>query len=189
MSITAKCKVDLRYAKFIAGAMRPKTKIIRLLVSLLFLGVFIYGVVWLVQLTGSGYSIGELIRQRYLSISDILWVVVLPLVFIIFGAVMQLTLPQRMYKRSGVYRDTVNEFVFGDEEITAHTNGQGVNDSTCVAYSSLVRLIETDEYFMIFPDKNRFLTVDKATVEGGTVDELREKLLSVPGIEYKRKRR
>ncbi len=94
-----------------------------------------------------------------------------------------------MYKRSGAYRDTVNEFVFTDDALTARTNAEGMNESASVAYSSLVKLTETDDYFMIFPDNKRFLVVDKATVEGGTVDELREKLLSVPGIEYKRKRR
>lgn len=188
MNITAKCKVDMRYAKLVAGAVRPKTKIIRLLLFLLYLGVFIYNIAYLIQITGSGYSISELIRHGFLSLWDIA-LVILPLAFIIIGVVMQLTLPRRMYKRSGAYRDTVNEFVFTDDALTARTNAEGMNESASVAYSSLVKLTETDDYFMIFPDNKRFLVVDKATVEGGTVDDLREKLLSVPGIEYKRKRR
>ena len=65
----------MRYAKLVAGAVRPKTKIIRLLLYLFYLGVFIYNIVYLIQITGSGYSISELIRHGFLSLWDIALVV------------------------------------------------------------------------------------------------------------------
>lgn len=174
MNIRASVKFDERLAKTLSKVMPRSAKAIRLIMSIFYLVFFIYSVILLAVY---GFS------MRYA-----LLLFVLTLAFIVLGTISQLTMTSRVLKRFENARGTVNEYVFTDDVMKESCAGEGISDTAEISYSKLVKLVETNEFFLVFPSKYRYFPVDKATIEGGTEEELRTKLRTVPGIKYEVRR-
>jgi len=90
--------------------------------------------------------------------------------FLYFG------LPRMQFNALGKAKGTVNEYVFCEERVRAFTSREGFGGETEAEYSQFAKVCETSRYFFLFLNDNQALMVDKSTVSGGTVENLREKL-------------
>ena len=102
--------------------------------------------------------------------------------------VLALIAPKRSYKQLGKARDCVTEFVFLDDRFIARTQFEGHDSSSEVSYSNIEKVIETKEFFFIFQTKRSAFSVEKATIEGGTAEQLGAVLLNAAGKNYMVKR-
>ncbi|MGN1202000.1 MAG: YcxB family protein [Eubacterium sp.] len=92
-----------------------------------------------------------------------------------------------LYKAQGKFKETVNYFLFRDNDFTcsSRTIDGGYQDRTVISYSFPVKAIETNEYLYIYIQKNRAYIIDKKTIENGTIDNIRCKLMPILGNKYK----
>lgn len=113
-----------------------------------------------------------------------------PLVLVICGlmVILELTvyflMPRIQYNSMSKMKDISNDYIFRDEDFEASTDSEEYKGATVIKYSLLEKVMETGEYFFIFQNKRTVFLVDKATLEGGTAEELRGKLQPVLGKKY-----
>lgn len=68
------------------------------------------------------------------------------------------------------------EFVFADYEMSETTSSEKFNGTSRLKYSAVHKVMETSKYFFVYQTDNSVYIVDKSTLSGGTVEELRAKL-------------
>lgn len=56
--------------------------------------------------------------------------------------------------------------------------------TTNIEYSILFKVMETSEYFFVFIQKQQVFLVDKSTVQGGTIEDVREVIKNALGKQY-----
>ncbi|MCH5198323.1 MAG: YcxB family protein [Oscillospiraceae bacterium] len=95
-----------------------------------------------------------------------------------------LLFPKIQYRSLGKFAETCHTFCFTDDALSVTSSAGEYNGTCSIAYSMLYQLMETSEYLFIFQTKRQVYIVDKSTVRGGTIDELRAKLTSTPGLRY-----
>ena len=119
-----------------------------------------------------------------------------PVHYVLFGVavallisliVLFLTASKRAYKSLGNNRDAVTDLVFTDDRVCASTVREGFEGRSDIAYDKLAKVIETDEFFFIFSSIRSAVPVEKATFEGGTPEQLAEKLRAAVGKNYRRR--
>ena len=69
-----------------------------------------------------------------------------------------------------------NEYIFCDDELKAFTKSKEYNGEVSIEYSFLVKVYETSRHLFLYQTNNQVYIVDKNTIEGGTVEEIRNKL-------------
>ena len=92
--------------------------------------------------------------------------------------------PKIRYKASGKFADIKNHFVFYDDELAASTDSNEYNGTSTIKYTMLYKVMETSEYFFLFQNKLSVYVVDKTTLQNGTADNIREKLLPILQKQY-----
>ena len=85
--------------------------------------------------------------------------------------------PKRRYKALGKTQDRVRTFLFREDSVT-------VDDALTVAYEELFRVAETKDYIALFRSPQKCMLVEKATVTGGTPEQLCEKLRDILDNRY-----
>ena len=85
-------------------------------------------------------------------------------------------IPRIQYKALAKMKDTENEYVFCDNVLKTFTKSQEYNGEAEIEYSLFVKVYETSKYFFMYQTNNQVFIVDKSTIEGGTVEEIRNKL-------------
>lgn len=103
-------------------------------------------------------------------------------IFILFAIVIK-----RQYKMMGKFQEQVNYYLFRDNDFTASSktvNGE-YNAQAVINYTFPVKVIETDFYLYIYTSKNAAHIIDKRTIENGTIDNIRCKLMPLLGKKYK----
>ena len=85
-------------------------------------------------------------------------------------------LPKIRYNLLANFKETENEYVFCDNVLKIYTKNKEYNGSAEIEYSALVKGFETSRYFFLYQTKNQVFMVDKSTVEGGSAEEIRNKL-------------
>lgn len=172
MEIRAKCKFDLDAIKALTHVSfyrksEPK-KAIRLRVT--------YCLVLLLV------NIAELIVFGFDSVLIILLVGVLLVialfVFMYFGS------PRIRYASLANMKDAENAYLFGDDILKVFTKSEEYNGEAEMEYSLFVKVYETSDYFFLYQANNQVFLVDKSTVEGGSVDDIRNKLSSFVKDKY-----
>ena len=93
-------------------------------------------------------------------------------------------LPKIQYNALGKMKDIENEFLFCDNAIKVCSKNEEFCGTSEIEYSALFRAFETGKYFFLWQTKTQVLIVDKSTIEGGTHEEIRNKLLAVLGKQY-----
>ena len=85
-------------------------------------------------------------------------------------------LPKIRYNALAKMKDTENEYVFCDDVLKTFTKSQEYNGEAEIEYSLFVKVYETTRYLFLYQTNNHVFIVDKSTIEGGTVEEIRNKL-------------
>lgn len=106
------------------------------------------------------------------------------LVVVAILALLTFYLPKISYKQLGKLKDVLNEYSFTDGEFTVATRLDGMDSVAKYSYDLIEKAIETPEFFFVYQTKRTAFPVDKATIEGGKADELKEKLMKTLGKKY-----
>ncbi len=85
-------------------------------------------------------------------------------------------IPKIQYKSLAKMQNVENAYVFYDNVLKTFTRNQEYNGEAEIEYSLFVKVYETTKYLFLYQTNNQVFIVDKSTVEGGTVDEIRNKL-------------
>jgi len=85
-------------------------------------------------------------------------------------------LPKIQYKSLAKMKDVENEYTFCDNILKVSSKSQEYNGEAEIEYSLFVRVYETSKYLFLYQTNNQVYIVDKSTIEGGTVEEIRNKL-------------
>lgn len=92
--------------------------------------------------------------------------------------------PKLCYKNMQKLASINNEFIFTDTNLIITSNNDSVSGETNTKYSGLYKVMETDSYLFIYQNKVSAYIVDKSTIEGGTVEDIRKAISSVLGDKY-----
>ena len=93
-------------------------------------------------------------------------------------------LPKTRYKALAKMKDAENEYVFCENVLKVSTKSKEYNGEAVAEYSLFVRAYETTKYLFLYQTNNQVFIVDKATIEGGTVQEIRNKLSAYLNKKY-----
>ena len=92
--------------------------------------------------------------------------------------------PKIQYKAMNKMKDVENQYIFCDNVLKTFTKSKEYNGEAEIEYSLFVKVYETSKYFFMFQTKNQVLLVDKNTIEGGTVEDIRNKLTTYVKDKY-----
>lgn len=171
MEIKAKCKYDYETCKAVSriDAYRksnPKKVVVFRAVLCVALLLLNFAVVKFCEMpTGYGVTVAV--------------VIVLVIDMFVYFA-----MPKIQYNSMSKMKDVENNYVFYDDEFTAVSVSEHLNAKDALKYSIMIKAYETEKYFFIYISKRQLFTVDKSTLEGGTAEDLRDKLFSVLGKKY-----
>ncbi len=171
MEIRAKCKYDYETCKAVAhiDAYRksnPKNTVILRAVFCIALTVLNFAV-------AAG---GELYMGYTVAVAAVL--ILLIDMFMYFG------MPRIQYNSMSKLKDVENSYIFYDDEFFTETVSESFSGQDVMKYSLLEKAFETERFFFIYINKRQTFVVDKATLEGGSAEEIKEKLTSVLGKKY-----
>ena len=93
-------------------------------------------------------------------------------------------LPKIRYKALAKMKDAENEYIFCDNVLKTFTKSQEYNGEAEIEYSLFVKVYETSRYLFLYQTHNQVFIVDKNTIEGGTVEEIRNKLSTFATNKY-----
>lgn len=85
---------------------------------------------------------------------------------------------KKAYSRAGKMKDVKNEYVFSDNGIQETSIGNGFESKTAFAYTDIIKVVETKNFFFLYISKQQAYIIDKQTLIGGTAEELKMKLLA-----------
>lgn len=114
-----------------------------------------------------GYFLGGLCIILYLYI----------LFWYLFG-------PKIRYKALAKLKNAENEYVFCDDVFRVFTKTEVYDGKAEVEYSLFVKVYETSKYIFMYQTNNQVFPIDKSTIEGGTVEDIRAKLMPYLGKKY-----
>lgn len=171
MEIKAKCKYDYETCKvvsYIAGYKKnnPK-KVISLRITIyLVLAVLNIAVVYYYN-DSVGY--GLVLMCALLSLLELF---------------MYFIMPKIQYNSMSKMKDIGNDYIFREDDFSAVTVSENFSGQDVMKYTLLEKVLETEKYFFIYINKRQIFVVEKATIEGGTAEDIREKLSPVLGKKY-----
>lgn len=87
-------------------------------------------------------------------------------------------LPRARYNAMGNMKDIEQQYIFTDEGMQVFSTGKMHQGQVVMAYSALDGVYETSRYFFLIKGGFQAYIVDKATVEGEDVADIRRKLQS-----------
>ena len=73
-------------------------------------------------------------------------------------------------------KDTEVKYVFGDNSLKVFTANLEYTSESKMEYSLFVRVYETTKYIFVYKTNNQVHIIDKSTIEGGTAEDIRNKL-------------
>lgn len=110
--------------------------------------------------------------------------IVVDLLVIAVNTFMYFGLPRIQYKALAKMKDAENDYLFCDDVLKAFTKSEEYNGEAEMEYSLFVKVYETSKYFFLYQTNNQVFLVDKSTIEGGSVDDIRNKLSSFVKDKY-----
>lgn len=172
MEIRAKCKFDFDSVKALAHlTMFKRANPKKRLIFLSFAFAILFGIIILEMVIFDVDSI-----LLVLLGVDIVWLTVLYFWYFF--------IPKIKYKSLSKMKDIENEYIFYDDELKAFTKSEEYNGKAAIEYSFFVKVYETSKYFFMYQTNNQVFLVDKSTVEGGTVEDIRNKLSAYTKDKY-----
>ena len=98
------------------------------------------------------------------------------ILWLLFMYFLYFIVPKIMCNALGNMKDVENEYVFCDNALKALTQTGECTDPSEIEYSLFARVYETSKYFFLYNAKHQALIIDKSTIEGGTAEDIRNKL-------------
>ena len=105
-------------------------------------------------------------------------------VLFLFECYLYFLLPKVRYKALAKMKNAENEYTFCDTFLKTFTKNQEYNGEAEIEYSLFVKVYETTKYLFLYQTNNQVFIVDKSTIEGGTVDEIRSILSTFTKDKY-----
>lgn len=172
MEIKAKCKFDLDSIKALTHVStykksNPKKTV---LARAIFCSVLLLAAT--VQLALFGFR------------SILILLIALDLLIVAIDAFMYWGLPRIQYKAFVKLKDAENDYIFTNDVLKVTTKGEIYSGEAEIGYSLFTRVYETSKYFFLFQANNQAFLIDKSTIEGGSAEDIREKLSSYVGSKY-----
>lgn len=93
-------------------------------------------------------------------------------------------IPKIQYKSLAKMKETENEYVFCDDVLRTFTKSQEYNGEAEIEYSLFVKVYETSRHLFLYQTNNQVFIIDKNTIEGGTAEDIRNKLSSFVKDKY-----
>lgn len=84
--------------------------------------------------------------------------------------------PRITYRGQGSMRDAENTYVFGETGVSITSKADHYTGEAQVEYPLFLQVYETSRYFFLFQTKRQVFAVDKSTIQGGTVEDIRNRL-------------
>ncbi|MBQ8164669.1 MAG: YcxB family protein [Clostridia bacterium] len=91
---------------------------------------------------------------------------------------------KRFYNSLGKMKNVENEFTFFEDSFRAVSKIEGMNGGSEIKYSMIEKVVEKQDYIYIYQNKRQAFIVDKSTVIGGTVEDIRNKLIPILQKKY-----
>ena len=101
-------------------------------------------------------------------------------IYLVVGYV-RFVLPKVRYNKNKILHGVVNYIKFGETKFTISQSGDNANGEASISYDAIYKIYETKEYIYIYISPQQAHFVDKSTVAGATVTELREVLINAVG--------
>ncbi len=163
MEIRAKCKFDFDSIKALTHLSlfkkaNPKKRFIT----------------W--SIVSAALAIVIVLEMLIFSDTDLVELLCVDIVLVLLECYLYFLLPKIRYKALAKMKNTQNEYVFLDNVLKTVTKSQEYNGEAEIEYSLFVKVYETTNYFFLYQTNNQVFIVEKATVEGGTVEDIRNKL-------------
>lgn len=172
MEIKAKCRFDRESLRAVAHLSSFKKRNPKTCLAVMLIWAAIIMAIILLEIAFFGMD-GTLVL---LAVVDFL-VIGLEL-FLYFG------LPVVQFNSLKRLKYLENEYLFTDHSLKSYAKSESYFGESEIEYSALVKAYETTKYFFLFQTARQVLVVDKATLEGGSPKEIREKLQSYLGKKY-----
>lgn len=93
-------------------------------------------------------------------------------------------LPKMQYKALAKMQEAENEYIFLEHAIQSITKSEEYIGEATIEYSLFTKIYETSKYFFLFQTNNQVFLVDKSTIEGGTAEDIRNKLINFAKDKY-----
>ena len=110
--------------------------------------------------------------------------IVVDILVIAIDCFMYFLLPRIQYKALAKMKDAENEYVFCDNVLKTFTKSQEYNGEAEIEYSLFVKVYETSRHLFLYQTNNQVFIIDKNTIEGGTAEDIRNKLSSFVKDKY-----
>ena len=135
---------------------------------------------FIAKIAVSAFLLLVIITEIFLFGMDSTLITLIIVVFsvIVIDCFMFFFFPKMQYKALAKMKDAENEYVFCDDVLKAFSKSKEYNGEAEIEYSVFVRVYETIKYFFLYQTNNQAFIVDKATIEGGTTEEIKNKLYS-----------
>lgn len=171
MEITATSKYDRKTATALArvGVFKRHNPKKRMILLAALIGVIVAESILMLFLLGGGFPI------LLLCLSAVL---------ILIQCYVYFLLPKIQYRLLGKFAESCHTFHFTDDTVIITSSGDDYNGSCSITYHMFYQVMETGEYLFLYQNKRQVFVVDKSTVQGGTVSELRTKLANISGLRY-----
>ena len=172
MEIFAKCKLDYEAIKALTHLSFGKRKDPKkqLILRMLFCGLLAAWIVTMMVVFGVDYI-------------PVVLLVVDALIIAIY-CMTYFALPRKQYKALKQRQNLENLYTFCDDMLKVTSKNACYDGKTEMQYSMLVKAMETSKYLFLYLDDQQVFMVDKATISGGTVGDIRARLLPVLGDRY-----
>lgn len=102
----------------------------------------------------------------------------------ILGCFLHFVYPRIQFRALNKLQYMENEYTFFDDHISVSSKGEEYNGTAELKYSLIPKVVESSRYFFIYQSKNAVFIVDKATITGGSVEDIRDKLIGFVGKKY-----
>lgn len=171
MEIKAKCKLDYDAVRALAhlNMYRKANPKKRFIFWTIYLTILVLAIVFL---------------MLYFHDIELVGLVILALFLYVIQCYMYFVIPKISFKNMVRMQEAVNEYIFCDDVIKAFTKSSEYNSEAIIEYSLFVRVYETSKYLFLYQTNNQVFCVDKDTFEGGTIEEIRNKLTAYVKNKY-----
>ena len=118
--------------------------------------------------------------------SDAMLVELLCVVIILFllECYLYFIIPKIRYKALAKMKEVENEYIFFDNVLKTFTKSQEYNGEAEIEYSLFARVYETTKHLFLYQTNNQVFIVDKSTIDGGTIGDVRNKLTAFVKDKY-----
>lgn len=164
MEVKAKCKFDknsIRALSHLSSYKRfnpQKTIISRTVLCLILLLLLV------AELIAFGFDIIPMI------------LIIVDIFIIAIDCYMYFVLPGIQYKSLAKMQGTENNYIFSDSVLKIQSESKAYSGESEIEYAMIQKVYETSGYFFLYITKNQVFIVDKSTVEGGSHEDIRNKL-------------